>query len=323
MSKTDRPKSRSAAGNRSAASNRNAAGNRSAASNRNAAKSRSARERIAAQQAAARAAEARRRMLLALGAVIVVLAVVVTLVIIKLSSGSTPAVAGSPAGTALPASVIRNVTSVPASTLDAVGAGSVPSFSAHPVTTVSGTPLTSNGKPEMLYIGAEFCPYCAAMRWSMAVALSRFGTLTPLHAIRSAPSPEVFPSTATLTFYKSGYTSNYLTFTPVENENVSHGPLQDTTAAQQAIWQKYDANSYPFIDIGNKYLITGPIYDPQVLAGKTWAQIASALHDPSSPIAQGVLGAANVITAAICKTTSGQPADVCTSSAITSLQSRL
>src|SRR5215471_17073708 len=45
-----------------------------------------------------------------------------------------------------------------------------------PFTPGSGAPLTSGGKPEMLYIGAEYCPYCAAMRWSMAVALSRFGT---------------------------------------------------------------------------------------------------------------------------------------------------
>ena len=46
----------------------------------------------------------------------------------------------------------------------------------------------------MLYIGAEFCPYCAAMRWSMAVALSRFGTFTPLHGIHSS-STDVDPST--------------------------------------------------------------------------------------------------------------------------------
>ena len=46
---------------------------------------------------------------------------------------------------------------------------------AAPIQAISDTALTSNGKPEMLYIGAEFCPYCAASRWSMALALSRFG----------------------------------------------------------------------------------------------------------------------------------------------------
>ncbi|HEY5352660.1 MAG TPA: hypothetical protein VIK57_09410 [Streptosporangiaceae bacterium] len=99
--------------------------------------------------------------------------------------------------------------------------------------------------------------------------------------------------------------------------------MQATTPQQQAVWDKYDANSYPFIDFGNKYDVTAPLYNPQVLQGKTWAQIASALHDPSSAIAQGVLGAATYITAAICKTTIGQPASVCSSPTITRLESKL
>jgi hypothetical protein len=174
----------------------------------------------------------------------------------------------------------------------------------------------------MLYIGAEFCPYCAAMRWSMAVALSRFGTFSPLRGIHSS-STDVYPSTPTLTFYKSSYASRYLVFTPVENETVTQAPLQATTPEQQAIWDKYDANSYPFIDFGNKYLITSPIYDPGVLAGKSWSQVAAALHDPSSPVAQGALGAANYITAAICKLTGNQPASVCTAAPIPAVQAKL
>jgi hypothetical protein len=64
-------------------------------------------------------------------------------------------------------------------------------------------------------------------------------------------------------------------------------------------------------------MITAPIFDPQVLQGKTWAQIAAALHDPSSEIAQGALGAANYMTAAICKMTGNQPASVCSSLPVT------
>jgi thiol-disulfide isomerase/thioredoxin len=287
----------------------------------------SAKERIAAQQAAARRAEARRRRFIAGGSIVVVAASVLAIILIKVSDRSpgistTGSSASSTTGKALPASVAKNVTSVPLSTLSAVGKGSVLSYNPTPITAVSDTPLTSNGKPEMLYIGAEFCPYCAAMRWSMAVALSRFGSLTPLHGIYSSGS-DTFPNTATLTFYKSGYTSKYLTFTAVENEKVNHDPLQNVTSAQQAIWQKYDANSYPFIDFGNKFVIKAPIYNPQVLAGKTWAQIAAALQDPSSPIAQGANGAANYITAAICQMTNNQPANVCTTTPISSLEGHL
>jgi len=281
-----------------------------------------ARQKIAAQREAERRAEQRRRLFITGGSVLAVIVIVVAFIVIRsLNAPSPAATAKSAARTPLPASVSSAVSGVPASTLNAVGAGSVPQVVEQPVTAVSGPPLISNGKPEMLYIGAEYCPYCAAMRWSMAVALSRFGTLsTPWHGIHSSSS-DVFPHTATLTFYKTGYTSKYLTFTPVENLTVTKAPLQNPTAAQNAIWAKYEPDAstrgYPFIDFGNKFVIKGPIYDPAVLKGLTWSQIATAMRDPSSPVAQGVLGAANYITAAICKTTNNQPADVCTSPAVT------
>jgi Domain of unknown function (DUF929) len=275
-----------------------------------------ARAKIAAQQARARRAQARRRVLIAGGSVVVVIAIVLTFVFIKLGSKPSSSGSGNPAtGTALPASVIRNVTGVPASTLDTVGAGSL-AASQLPIRAISDTPLTSGGKPEMLYIGAEYCPYCAAMRWPMAIALSRFGTLSPLHGIHSTPN-DVDPSTPTLTFYKSSYTSRYLAFTPVENETVTGGLLQSVTPAELAVWNKYDANSYPFIDIGNRYIISGPTYNPAILAGLTWAQVAAALQNPSSPVAQAVDGSANLITAAICKMTNGQPGSVCSSAGVT------
>lgn len=59
------------------------------------------------------------------------------------------------------------------------------------------------------------------------------------------------------------------------------------------------------------------------MSGMTWAGIAASLRDPSSPVAQGVDGAANVITAAICDLTGNQPSSVCSSSMITGLESRL
>ena len=295
-----------------------------------------AREKIAAQRAAARRAEVRRRALWTGSAVVVVIAIVVAFVAIKLSTNSNSSNSGSGdsvTGTVLPASVQKDITSVPASALNTVGIGSVLSYmsadegGAPPISPISNSPLTSGGKPEMLYIGAEFCPFCGAMRWGMAVALSRFGTFTtPLHGTHSS-STDTDPNTPTLTFYKSSYSSPYLTFTPVENEDRNRNPLQNTTSAQQALWAKYDTSNgytgYPFIDFGNKYIIKLPTYDPGVLAGMTWAQVATALHNPSSQVAQGALGTANLITAAICKMTGGKPGDVCTASGVVAASAHL
>jgi len=290
-------------------------------------KQQSAREKIAAQRAAAQRLERRNRLLITGGSILLVLVVVAVFVVVKLSQGSSTPSASSSGRTALPASVVSQVTNVPASTLDKVGKGAVPSFTSTPLSAASGTTLTNAGKPEMLYIGAEFCPYCAAMRWSMAIALSRFGEFTtPLQGIHSS-STDTDPNTATLTFYKTGYASKYLKFTPVENLTVSHSSLQSLTSEQNALWAKYEPDpntrGYPFIDFGNKLILKGPIYDPKVLAGKSWSQIAAVLHDPSSPITQNVAGAANYVTGAICKMTNNQPSDVCSSPAVTAVQGNL
>ena len=291
-------------------------------------KQQSAREKIAAQREAARRAERRNRMLITGGSTIVVLVIVLAFVLVKLSQGSPSSSGGSSTGTLLPASVASQVTGVPAATLDKVGRGAVPAFTQGkaPFAPGSGPALTSGGKPEMLYIGAEYCPYCAAMRWPMAVALRRFGTLTPLHGIHSS-SKDVYPSTATLTFYKSGYHSNYLAFTPVETTTVDKTALQNPTQAQNAVWARYEPDpntrGFPFVAFSNKQVMKGYFYNPTVLQGKTWSQIAAALKDPTSPIAQSVNGAANYITGAICQMTNNQPASVCNSPAVTAVKSGL
>ena len=285
------------------------------------------RARVAAQREAARRADQRKRIYLAGGSILAVIIVVVAFVLVSMNSHNSSSASGGsngPTGAAL-TSLVNQTTSVPASVLDQVGDGGG-AVTVKP-TSITGPALTSGGKPEMLYIGAEYCPYCAGTRWAMIVALSRFGTFSGLRTIHSSTTdtPANIP---TWTFYQSRYTSNYLTFTPVETTtNVRQGnsypTLQTPTAQQQQLWQTYDPNgSIPFISFGNKYLLASVPYDVTVLQGKTWAQIASALKDPSSPIAKAIGGAANYMTAAICKLTGNQPASACTP-AVQALQSQL
>jgi Domain of unknown function (DUF929) len=279
----------------------------------------SARDRIAAQRAAARRQEMRRRVFLASGAVVVVVAIVVALVLVKVNSpkAKTDTASEGPTGAAL-TKLVDTVTSVPATTLAKVGAGPI---TAGPTKVTNEPALTLNGKPEVLYIGAEYCPFCAAQRWAMLMSLSQFGTFTGVHTIHSS-STDSYANTPTFSFYKSTFTSKYISFVPVETEtNVKTATqdgatLQNPTAAQAALWQKLDSpdESIPFVDFGNKYVEIGNFtpYGPQYLTGKNWNQIAAALGDPSNPIAQGVDGSANYTTATICKLTNNQPATACT-----------
>jgi thiol-disulfide isomerase/thioredoxin len=285
-------------------------------------RTRNARERIAAQQAAARKAEQRRRLLIVGGSVGLVLVIVVGLILAK----SLIKPAKNLGSGHLPAAVAKNITGVPATTLARIGTGPLSSPVGQTLKPVTDTPLTSAGKPEMLYIGAEFCPYCAAMRWSMAVAMSRFGTFGPFTGIHSS-STDVYPNTPTLTFVNQKYSSPYFTFTSVEHQKVNHALLQPVTKAQQALWAKYDTTNgstgYPFIDFGNKVVLTGPLFVPSVLHGLTWAQVASQLKNPSSLVAQNVNGAANYLTAAICKMTNNTPGSICTAGPIPAIEAKL
>jgi thiol-disulfide isomerase/thioredoxin len=285
-------------------------------------RARSARERIAEQQAAARKAEQRRRMLLVGGAVGLVLVIVAGFIAFKALSKPAKELGKG----ALPPAVHAALSNVPVSTLAKVGTGALPAPADLPLKSITDTKLTSSGKPEMLYIGAEFCPFCAAMRWSMAVALSRFGTLGPLKGIHSS-STDNDPNTATLTFLHQKYTSKYLSFIPIENETVTRQPLQNPTKSEQALWVKYDSTSqgvgYPFIDFGNKVVLTGPLFDPGVLKGMTWSQIASSLKNPNDTVSKNVNGAANYVTASICKMTNNTPSSVCSAAPIPAIEAGL
>jgi thiol-disulfide isomerase/thioredoxin len=186
----------------------------------------------------------------------------------------------------------------------------------------------ADGRPVITYVGAEYCPYCAAERWALAVALSRFGTFTNISGTESSGS-DAFPNTQTLSFYGSSYSSPYLHFDAVEeasNRQIAgtYQTLQQPSAAQSALLARYDtAGSIPFLDIANRYVINGASYSPQVLQGLTRSQIADQLNDPKSPVAQAIDGTANQITAALCTVTGNQPSSVSSSPTILSIEKNL
>ncbi|HEU0192929.1 MAG TPA: DUF929 family protein, partial [Gaiellales bacterium] len=216
-----------------------------------------------------------------------------------------------------PPVVVRSLAALPASVFDRVGnqPGVVKPQR------ISGPPLTQDGKPLVVYLGGEFCPYCAAERWAIVAALSRFGTFHDLGATHSSSS-DVFPDTATFSFHGAGYTSRYLSLDAVEvysntRSGDGYAPLDRPTRQEAALDQRYGTGSIPFVDLGNRYVINGASYSPGLLQGLTMRQIAAALRDPSSPVAKAVLGTANAVTAGLCKATGGRPGSVCSSPAVT------
>jgi len=262
--------------------------------------------------------------------VLVIIAIVVGLVVVKLTTGNSKTPAATPENP-VPAAVMDRLTSVPTSAFDAAGAPSSLVASLKPG---SGSPLTSAGKPLVLYVGAEYCPYCAAERWPMVVALSRFGQFTGLKVTESSTS-DIDPGTQTLSFHGATYTSPYITFQSVEEQTNqpqgdTYATLETPTAAQEKLVQTYDkppftnsSGGIPFIDFGNRYIVSGSAYDPATLQGQSWFQISGALSEPTGQVGQSILGTANAISAAICKLTNGQPGSVCTSAGVKAAAAQL
>jgi Domain of unknown function (DUF929) len=187
----------------------------------------------------------------------------------------------------------------------------------------------AGGKPMIVYVGAEYCPFCAAERWSMVYWLSQFGTFKNLSEIKSS-STDVFPNTSTLTFYKSSYTSSSIDFSFAETQDVNSQPLMTPTKLAASLFVKYDtppyttqAQGFPFIDIGGLYVLYSTSYSPSLLANLTWDQIAAKLKNPSDPVTQAIVGNANIMTAATCIATQDIPASVCSSSTIQAIEPSL
>lgn len=200
------------------------------------------------------------------------------------------------------------------------------------------------GGPTLLYVGGEYCPYCAAMRWSLVLTLMRFGRLSGLEYMASS-AQDVYGSTPTFTFAKAKLVSPYMQFQGVEawsrnldSAGTGWAPLETPTAAQLSTLQTYDAAPYvpsnaagdiPFVDVANRYLWVGAPFFPTHLTAGHWAQIAQGLAalgktGTSTSTEYGTIArTANILTAAVCSTNGNTPASVCSAAGVVAAKGAL
>lgn len=184
-------------------------------------------------------------------------------------------------------------------------------------------------KPMIVYIGADFCPYCAALRWPLVIALMRFGHFEGLRYMRSA-SDDVYPNTITFDFHRMSYKSPYLRLEAVEVQDREHHTLEKLSKAQMSLFKKFDAQPYtqypgaiPFLYVNGRYVSIGSPVSPGLFKGMTWVSVANKLASGDSDLTKQVVGAANQYTAAICQMTNGEPSQVCEASGIAVAGKRL
>jgi thiol-disulfide isomerase/thioredoxin len=273
-------------------------------------------ERQAAKEQAAREARRARTRTYGIVTIALVVLVVAVLVIVKVAgggggSGSVVDVPSPPAGTPIPAATLAKLQSVPVSTLTAAPTDGI-------LTTpqsIKNPALTADGKPELLYIGAEYCPHCAAERWPLYIALSKFGTFSPEPGrIHSANLEGNVP---TLTFYGTTYTSPYFTFTPVEvytNKPSGNGyaVLQAPTQAQLTLWTNTNGGEFPFVDFGGKEVLPSAQYSYAPLQNLPFSAVAAQVGNNSTTIGADIDASAAQLITTICDSVShDQPSAVC------------
>lgn len=281
-------------------------------SNKYAAK-KAASERLAAQRAAQQRSARNRNILIVGTSTIAVIAVIVVIVVVGVSQHKT---------TSSDNAIVPASTSITDVITKAAGqTSSAPDFSgiSGPPKSLSGSALNgSGGHPEVLYVGGEFCPNCGATRWSLAIALSRFGKFTNLKQTTSSEG-----SIATLSFQGSLYTSQYIDAVLKENEGQNHEEIDKLTSSEQSLFTTIGQNGYPFIDFGGKWAQVGSLLNPNDFSGKTHADIVKAIGDPSSKLGKEILGGADVYSAIICETTNNQPSNVCGADSVKAAEAAL
>ena len=188
---------------------------------------------------------------------------------------------------------------------------------------LNGPRVAKGSKVGILYVGADFCPFCAGQRWALVLTLLRFGNFQGLQFMASSPT-DVFANTPTFSFQKATYKSKYVEFTPVETADRKGKKLESLNKSQNAIFNKFDAPPYspsyggiPFVYVDGQYMVSRPMVSPQNLSGMDWAQVVASLKNQESDLFQSVMPQVNALSAAICSLDGGNPDDVCSASGVT------
>lgn len=254
------------------------------------------------------------------------------------SSGSVLADPSTPflsIGSTVPRSLYDALSTIPAAAFNHVDANG-----ATPPTAVGTAANTSTAKADVLFVGAESCPYCAAERWPIVVALARFGTWHGLLLTQSA-SGDVDPNTPTFSFRSASFESRYISLQTVEvqgrtpDSSGHYLPLQTPSVTEAKLIQTDDAPPYvaasnsgavPFLLIGRRYMWSGASYSPslfQTYPSNDWKNIANSLAKADTGLSRSILANANMISASICRDDGGRPAGVCSSSGVSEAAKRL
>ena len=175
---------------------------------------------------------------------------------------------------------------------------------------VSKDTTRRGGKLFVFFMGAEYCPYCAAERWAIVRSLQKFGQWDGLKQTISAARNQPFLNLPTYDFTKATYNSSHIEFVAREIKDREFRPLQKLLKTEEKLVRKYNPKKeIPFLLIGGRFMQIGSGFPPKIFIGHTFRQTETELKKIESEIRKTIDEEANVISALLC--ISGLPQELC------------
>jgi len=178
------------------------------------------------------------------------------------------------------------------------------------------------GKLFVFFMGAEHCPYCAAERWAIVRALSKYGQWSGLKQTMSAARDEPFLNLPTYDLIEATYTSPHIEFVSREIKDRDFKPLQKLLKTEEKIVRRYNPEKHiPFLLIGGRFMQLEAGFSAKIFIGHTFRQTETELKKIESEIRKAIDDEANIISALMC--VAGLPPELCKETGVAELVSQI
>ncbi|MEM3160356.1 MAG: DUF929 family protein [Nitrososphaera sp.] len=189
---------------------------------------------------------------------------------------------------------------------------------------VTDQPLKRDGGKSLVYfMGAGFCPFCAAERWAIVKALERFGKWEGLVEDKSAGHDEKYLNVPTFSLARAKYSSSHVEFAGKETADRNFEPLQELGDSDFEILDMYNPDQMiPFLLVDGQYMQVGAGFSPEMIQNMSHEQVRAELDKPDSAIGKAIRAEIDNITALVCKSIGGK-GQACGSESIKTLVEKL
>ncbi|MGB9168189.1 MAG: DUF929 family protein [Nitrososphaeraceae archaeon] len=149
---------------------------------------------------------------------------------------------------------------------------------------------TISGKKLIFFLGAGFCPYCAAERWAIVEGLRKFAEWKELIENHSASTNEKFLNIATFDFSHFKYESSFVEFRGNEIADRDSKGKEILEKIDKEILETYNPDHLiPFLLIDGQFMQFGTGINPESLEKLNHEEIRKMISDENSVVGKSII----------------------------------